>query len=113
MKDDIIKGIRNLYKLKKENKSKIKKETKDDIIKIIINLFKLEKGTKPIKDDIINAFINLFEEEDDYNKPIRVDNFCSNNYIEYESNGDRNKNISIEEYLNKINPHLEDIITDF
>ena len=29
-------------------------------------------------------------------------NFWSNNYIEYESNGDRNKTLSAEEYLNKI-----------
>ena len=35
-------------------------------------------------------------------KPISVSNFWSNNYIEYESNGDRNKTLSGEEYLNKI-----------
>ena len=30
--------------------------------------------------------------------------------MEYESNGDRNKTLSVEEYLNKIRPHLKDII---
>ena len=34
------------------------------------------------------------------------------NYIEYESNGDRNKSLSLEEYLNKIRPYLRDIIID-
>ena len=28
--------------------------------------------------------------------------FRSRNYIEYESNGDRNKTLSIEEYLEKV-----------
>ena len=32
----------------------------------------------------------LFEQED-YYKPVRVDNFYSNNYIKYKSNDDRNK----------------------
>ena len=34
------------------------------------------------------------------------------NYIEYESNGDKNKALSIEKHLNKIIPHLNDIIND-
>ena len=36
------------------------------------------------------------EAEENYYKPIRVSNFWSNNYIEYESNGDRNKTLSVE-----------------
>ena len=31
---------------------------------------------------------------------------------EYESNGDRNKTLSIEEYLNKIRQYIKDIIHD-
>ena len=56
---------------------------------------------------------NLFEyekEEENYNKPVRVNNFLSNNYIECESNGDRNKTLSVEENLQKIRPYLRDII---
>ena len=30
-------------------------------------------------------------EEEDYYKPVRVDNFYSNNYVEYESSGDSKK----------------------
>ena len=40
---------------------------------------------------------------------VRVNNFWSNNYIEYKSNGDINKRLSVEEYLNKIRPYLKDI----
>ena len=36
----------------------------------------------------------------------------SNNYIEYKSNGDRNKTLSVEEYLNRISPYLKDIINN-
>ena len=50
------------------------------------------------------------KEEQNYLKSVRVNNFWSNNYIEYESNGDRNKTLSAEEYLDKIRPYLKDII---
>ena len=60
---------------------------------------------------IVGDISNLFEHEEDY-KPVSVGNFWSNNYIENESNGDRNKTLSIEEYLNKTRPHLKDIIND-
>ena len=41
-----------------------------------------------------------------------VSNLWNNNYTEYESNGDKNKNLSLEEYLNKVKPYLRDIIID-
>ena len=46
------------------------------------------------------------KKEENYYKPVRVSNFWSNNYIEQESNGDKNKRLSVEEYLNKIRPYL-------
>ena len=33
--------------------------------------------------------------------------------MKYESKGDRNKTLSVEEYLNKISPYLKDIINNF
>ena len=51
-----------------------------------------------------------YEEEENYYKPLRVSNFWSNNYIEYKSSRDRNKTLSVEEYLNKIRSYSEDII---
>ena len=54
--------------------------------------------------------MNLFEHEEweNYRKPVRVSNFWSNNYIAYQSNSDRNKALSVEEYLNEIRPYLKD-----
>ena len=57
------------------------------------NLFKLKKENKAIKD---------------YYKLVRVGNFWNNNYIKYESSSDRNKNLSVKEYLNKFKPYLGD-----
>ena len=39
-----------------------------------------------------------------------MSNFSSNNYIEYERNGDRNKTVSVEQYINKTRPYLKEII---
>ena len=50
--------------------------------------------------------------KENYYKPVRVGNFCSNNYIEYESNGDRKKMLLVEVYLNKIRSYLKEIIND-
>lgn len=50
--------------------------------------------------------------EDHYYKPVRVDNFYGSNYIEHESNGDRNKKLSVKEYLNEIKPYQIDITID-
>ena len=84
--ENIIKDIRNLFILKKD-----------------IRKLRQEKETKVIKDRLLRYIKNLFEhekEEENYYKPVRVSNFCSNNYIEYETNGDINKTLSVEEYLN-------------
>ena len=88
----------------------------EKIIKDIRNLFrqkkKKRKETKVIKDRILRNIKNLFEhekEEEIYYKPVRVYNFWSNNYIENESNSDRDQTQSVEQYLNKIRPYLKDI----
>ena len=92
MKNDIIQGIRNVLYLGIDGIG-------------ILNFFNLEIETKPIKDKTICDIRNRFElERDNYYKPVRVGIFYSNNYIEYESNCDRDKTLSNEEYLNKIKP---------
>ena len=53
----------------------------------------------------------LFEsDEEDYYKPIRTRNVFSSNYIEYESNGNKDKTLFINDYLDKIEPYLDDLI---
>ena len=73
----IITNVRNLLRLEK-----LKKETNDTTIKGINNLFSPEKG---IKDAILRGIRHLFENEEgkNYYKPFRVNDFRSNNYIEY------------------------------
>ena len=82
--------------MKKKKKKKEKKEIEDRIIKY----------------RLIRDIRTLFEEEENYYKPKSLSIFWNNKYIEYESNGDRNKSLSLEEYLNKIKPYLRDIIID-
>ena len=41
------------------------------------------------------------KKEENYYKPVRVNNFRSNNYIEYKSKGDKSRILSVEEYLDK------------
>ena len=63
-----------------------------------------------IKDKIIREIKALFgQQEEGYYRPVRVGNFWNNNYINYESDVDRNKNLSVKEYLNKIKSYLRDI----
>ena len=92
-KENIIKDIRSLFILRKD-----------------VRNLRQEKETKAIKDRILRDINNLFEhEKGEENFYKQVSNFWSNNYIEYENNGNRNKTLSVEEYLNKIRPYLKDI----
>ena len=67
------------------------------------------------KDRIITYIRTLFEQEEkeeDYYEPKRVGNFWYTNYVAYESNVDKNINLSLDEYLNKIETYLRNIITN-
>ena len=62
---------------------------------------------------IIRDIKTLFlQEEEYYCKAVIISNVMNNDYIEYESNSDRNKNVSVKEYLNVIKPYLKDMIID-
>ena len=90
-------------------RSGIEKITKD-----IRNLVRLKK-IKEIKDIVLRNRKNLFEyekQEETYYKPVRVNNVWSNNYTDYKCNGDKNKVLSVEEYLNKIRPYLKGILNN-
>ena len=50
--------------------------------------------------------------DEDYYKPTRIGNAFSTNYIEYESNGDKDKKLLIKEYLDIIRPYLGNIINN-
>ena len=54
---------------------------------------KTEYNKTLVKDRLIRDIRTLFEQEENYCKII---NFWNNNYIEYESNGVKNRNLSIK-----------------
>ena len=100
----------SLFKTKdygKPNRVKIlydggKKQSEENIIKSIINSF---KKNEEVKDKTIRDIRTLFEQEEtNYYKPIRVGNFWNNNYSEYKSSVDSNKNLSVKEYFDKTKP---------
>ena len=55
---------------------------------------------------------NFEQEKEDLFKPVRVGNFWSRKYTEYEANGKKTKHYHLKEYLNEITPYLKDIIND-
>ena len=108
----------NIRKKKKKTLEKKKREIKDRIITDIWNFLQQKKKKKKeirekkhneriIKDRIIMDITTLFRQyEEDYYKPKRVHNFWSNNFIEYEKNGDKKGMLSLDQYLNKLEPYL-------
>ena len=67
-----------------KNLFRLKKEQNGTAIKDIRNLPGLKKEVKGIKDIVIKNIKNVFEyekEEENYYKPVRVNNFWSNNYM--------------------------------
>ena len=113
---------RNVYEIEIEEdlpEAKIKK--------IRRNLLELEKKIKPedlskpknyydvdIEYNGIRDVKDLFDLSihEDYYKPIITNDAFNNNYIQYESKGDKGKNLSIKKSLNMVRPYLSDIIND-
>ena len=54
--------------------------------------------------------MTLFEQDDGYYKPLRIGNFWNNSYIKFESSANKNKNLSVKEYLDKIKLYMRDTI---
>ena len=109
---------RNLYEMENEKnlfESKIK-ENERNFIELEENLFKPKKyydyddteyrGIKNVK----GLFDFLVDE--DYYKPIITNGAFNNSYIQYESKGNRDKVLTISEYLDMIKPYLSDIINN-
>ena len=120
---------RKVIKPKKVNKAEIviKKnpnygDFRNRVIKQLKKYFKKLHDAKKSKylddDDVeykgISDLELLFEEidENDYYRPILVKSFHKEGYKEYESRGDKNKSLSIEEYLNMIIPYLKELINN-
>ena len=89
---------KNIFKSKrKEIKKSLMKPSKKRILKSKM------KEIKKILYDSKNIFLK--PKEDNY-KPVRIGNAFSSNYIEYKSNGDKYKTLTIKDYLDEIKPYL-------
>ena len=75
--------------MKQKKKKKRKREIKE----------KKEINNRIVKDRIIRNIRTLY-----YYKPKRVSNFLNNNCFNYESSGDKNRNLSLDECLSTIKP---------
>ena len=94
----------------KEDEEYLKKLKEED-------LNRLERYKYNDNDDLdykgIRQIENLFEEiNEDYYKPIKTKSTFNNDYMEYESKGDKDKNLSINDYFNIIKPFLRDMISN-
>ena len=76
------------------------------------NQKKRKNSERIIKNKIIRNIRTLFEQEEDYCKPKRENSIWNDNYTEYESNGDNNRDSSLDEYLNNIKTYLRNIIIE-
>ena len=119
-KGDRVNIKKELYKI--ENKKNLldgkKEKVYDNLVELVNKLNKKEKYRYQDRDDLdyhgIRYIENLFDADnnDDYYKPILVKSSFNESYKYYESRGDKDKKLSIEQYLDVIKPYLSDLIND-
>ena len=109
-----------LYEIEhNENLSEAEKEENDEYLRKLVRILNdKEEHSLYDRDDFdyygIRDIENLFDEasEEDYYKPILVKSSFKSNYKYYESRGDKEKRLSVKQYLNKITSYLYDLIND-
>ena len=99
--------------LMKFSKKKILKSKMKEIKEILYDpILDRDEKIEEIKKHLYDPKNNLFKPKEDNYKPMRIGNAFSSNYIEYKSNGDKDKTLSIKYYFDEIKPYLSDIIND-
>ena len=107
---------KNLYEIENKRSHSASKNTKKYLLKLEEKISRLKKYNhhddaeyKGIKDieDLFDLSIG-----EDYYKPIIVNGAFNNNYIQYESKGDKDKILTVNKYLDMITPYLVDMIND-
>ena len=119
-KNDRVKIEKELYEIenKKDLSDKEKEEIDYDLLELKNKLSKKEKYRYHDRDDLdyhgIRDIENLFDADtnENYYEPILVKSSFNENYKYYESRGDKDKKLSIEQYLDVIKPYLSDLIND-
>ena len=122
--DEILKeleqkdSLTNQEKQEKKSHTKKLKKVEEDFKKLEEDLNRLERYQYNDNEDLehkgIRRIENLFDKinDKDYYKPIKTNGAFNNNYTEYKSRGDKDKNLSLEAYLNIIKPFLNDMINN-
>ena len=118
--DDRKKIKKELYDIEsKKNLSDNEKEKNyDNLVELGNKLNKKEKYKYHDSDDLdydgIRDIENLFDNgnDNDYYKPILVKSSINESYKYYESRGDKDKKLSVKQYLYIIMPYLSDLINE-
>ena len=116
-KNDREKIKKELYEIEnKTNLSDKKKEKIDDNLLKLVNKLN-EKEKYHDRDDLdyhgLRDIENVFDKSnDDCYKPILVKSSFNESYKYYESRGDKDKKLSIGQYLNLIKPYSIDLINE-
>ena len=119
-KDDRVKIKKERYEIenKKNLSDKEKEKIDDNLLELVNKLNKKEKYRYHDRDNLdyhgIRDIENLFDADnnDDYYKPILVKSSFNESYKYYESRGDKDKKLLIEQYFDVIKPYLSDLIND-
>ena len=103
------------YLMEQNKTSKQSNDLRQNIVTYFNKLHKyLLRKNKEHKDNRyhINDLydLDLLFKFDDYYKPTELKSAFNGNYVLYESNGDKNGLLSINEYFWKIKPYLGDLI---
>ena len=121
--DEYLKELEQKDTLTEKEKQEKKRYTKrlpkveEFFKKLKENLNRLERYQYNNNEDLdykgIRQIENLFDKiDEDYYKPIRTKGAFNDDYVEYESRGDKDKNLTPEDYLDIIRPFLRDIINN-
>ena len=114
------KEIDKLYKIEHQrNLSEKEKEENDEYLRKLLRILNNKEEHGPNDHDDFDYFgikdiENLFDKvnEEGYYKPILVKSSFNDNYKYYESRGDKEKELSVKQYLNMIMSYLYDLIND-
>ena len=119
-KNDRKKIRKERYEIeKRQNLLKNEKEKiYDDLVKLANILDEKKEHKHSDRDDLdyfgIRELEKLFDDIDDdnYYKPVLIRSSFEGNYKRYESRGDKDKKLSVKQYLYMIIPYLSDLIND-
>ena len=105
------KVTKELYEIeKKQNLSdKEKEKIYDDLVELVRTL---DKKREYKYHDCNNLDYHGIRDIENFYKPILVRSSFKNNYKYYESRGDKDKQLSVNQYLYMIMPYLSDMIND-